>query len=208
MQGDRLKIKLREQRTFLNTSCELYDAGNEIEAIRLATTARVLLYDEGNNRGLLRQLDAKSRITWRSPRVLGLIEMGQRSRLAVMRSDIQPNTRSFKYLPIDPKLLRLDEFVENLNFDAWFNQSVFISDAGTSFSRRDFIRTLAHKEGGAHVDDLRGNYLELAQLELTNWSIDENGGVSLTEDKPIFSHMRSIAEEIRIIFEIHEELFA
>ena len=206
MDRERLVSKLNEQRVFLNNSCLLYDTGVEIEAIRLAVVARVLLHDGGNGKGLLKQLDIRNAIKWRSPVILGDIEQGQKSRLAVMRHVLTPGNESFKYIPIDPELLRLEEATESMEFEEWFHQTIFVSNEGSTFSRWNFIETLAHKEGGAHVDKLKDRHKELVDLDLTNWEIDPQGNVYLSSDRPILSHMRSIAEEIRVIFESHEKL--
>ena len=63
---EELLANLCEQLEFLRASCAAFDAGNEAEAKRLATTIRVLLYDpkKSRSRSLLVQLGAKERLKY------------------------------------------------------------------------------------------------------------------------------------------------
>ena len=63
---DELLANLCEQLEFLRASSAAFDAGTEAEAMRLATTIRVLLYDAKRSRGksLLVQLGMKQRLRY------------------------------------------------------------------------------------------------------------------------------------------------
>jgi hypothetical protein len=51
--------QLQEQIGFLDASCAAYDYGNKSEALRLATTIRVLVHDTSNSTSLLKHLGVK-----------------------------------------------------------------------------------------------------------------------------------------------------
>src|SRR4051794_39690166 len=54
-----LRRKLAEQLDFLRRSVDLFDAGHESEAIRLAVPIRVLVHDTGKSTSLLQLLGVK-----------------------------------------------------------------------------------------------------------------------------------------------------
>jgi hypothetical protein len=51
-----LKQHLQEQIGFLEASCKAFDAGDESEAKRLATSVRILCHDSKHSKSLLKQL--------------------------------------------------------------------------------------------------------------------------------------------------------
>jgi len=57
---DRLRYKLREQIRFIERSCKTFDQGEEDEAIRLATTLRILFHDTSKSTSLLKLLSLKN----------------------------------------------------------------------------------------------------------------------------------------------------
>lgn len=50
--------------SFLLRSAQAYDAGHEAEAVQLAASLRILLYDHKQSRSLLGQLGFKDRLRW------------------------------------------------------------------------------------------------------------------------------------------------
>lgn len=51
-----LKAHLKEQISFLVSSCELFDEGKRDEAKRITTHLRILFHDTGMSKSLLKQL--------------------------------------------------------------------------------------------------------------------------------------------------------
>jgi hypothetical protein len=63
-----LSSELQKQIRFLNNSSKLFDEGEEDEAVRLATTIRVLFHDTYSSTSLLKQLNIKD--------ILNLVDTG------------------------------------------------------------------------------------------------------------------------------------
>lgn len=66
--GERFKERLADELAFPKTSCERFDAGDEREAIRIATVLRVLFHDTTDRKAwplsvsLLSHLNAKDKV--------------------------------------------------------------------------------------------------------------------------------------------------
>lgn len=145
--------KLKEQYGFLKRSIDGFLAGHSSEALRIATTLRVLVHETASSNPLLKQLDPNYRqltiIDTRPPApskpggiILSYIGVGVTMNI---EKGAQPVTDLRNGSPRQ-QMVTLDE---------WWKQILLIfSDAGQriEFSRKQLILTLANKEGGAHVD--------------------------------------------------------
>ena len=150
---DELIEMLREQMVLLHISADSYDRGVREEALRLATTLRVLLHDTENSQSLLLQLGVKDGLRFLSTGSLSIIGapltgmMAGPAALAVlapmmMGGDQPPEHRALLHsVAPGPKQI----------FDTWWNDSV-LAARGEQWTRRDLVLALANKEGGAHVD--------------------------------------------------------
>jgi hypothetical protein len=134
------KIQLQRQLGFLSRSAESYDSGYHDEAVRLATTIRVLLHDTRQSTSLLSHLKVKSSIKLLT---------------TVSTPPLEPGLFLFDGLTtmslrgIEPSMSDFGEFV---SADAWWDQVVIVTGPKAWINRRLLVLGAANKDGGAHVD--------------------------------------------------------
>lgn len=177
METDKFKQQLKKQIGFLLNSCKLFDAGQWDEAIRIATSIRVILHDTSASTSLLTHLDAKHINLFTTyiepPReendsgyipvtgfAMGTINMGAKG--------------EFGYGPT------LDDFNPGisceLTVDEWWNQTIWNIDATSKLTRKGIVLAAANKDGGAHVDnELTPDYKTLANETWGTITISKGG---------------------------------
>ena len=143
-----LEEHLRQQISFLISSCKAYDHGKHHEAKRVATILRTLFHKTRSCKPLLGQLQM------------------QRTHWYNTASPFQPKNLAshlgltkFKFddgrLPyLIPK--GLPENVSKLPFDTWWSIPVLVAvkeDEKRFFSRQKLVLNVADTDGGAHVDE-------------------------------------------------------
>ena len=146
---DELLIQLKKQLGFVSRSCASFDVGFKDEAIRIAVSIRVLVYDTKNSISLLTHLGAKNIFLRTScppidENTIMLINGLSCTKMTVkfgqsMEAEYEPILDSFKRQPT---------FVPT---DAWWNQTVYRISEG-DVARRHIVLGAANKDGGAHVD--------------------------------------------------------
>jgi len=164
---DRFRENLKQQLQFIANSCEGYDRGKTIEAIRISTPLRVLFH------------------TKRSPSLLKHLGTEQVPILSTcpIRQSISEGL-AFDGLTcicgegIQPKLGPNKTDLEIPAFD-WWQQHVLSLGDGHILSRKDIVLTTVNKNGGAHVDDRLPQYYE--KLVDGLW-------ISSTEGGPLINH--------------------
>lgn len=196
---DRMRRKLREQLGYLERSTHAFDDGYEEEAIRLATTMRVLFHDKGRNKSLLGQL-----------------AMRDTTMLATPRTHFA-DWRDFLNIQLDPNgptdrgpvifLPKLQAELSSIPFDDWWESDAITNADGTSVTRRRIVLGAADQDGGAHVDPkLERFYEELASgrygLGLTgDMTFDGPApyeqGVTHYAENGHLALLRQIAHEVR-----------
>lgn len=174
------------QLKLIKNSSELYDKGNEYEAIHLASNLRVLLHDKNRNVSLLTHLNIKSKIKYLSTafdyqpaNLLSHFGLGYIS-TSIKQSEYKPN------LEIDYSKSKL------LNFDDWWNEIV-LSDNKVFISRKEIVLGIADREGGAHIDDEVGE--EQRRFSKGNGLGWEANGIPIISNTYYVS-LRVIAQEI------------
>jgi hypothetical protein len=153
--------KLAEQLDFIRASAQAYDQGKTHEAVRIATSLRVLFHDTDNSKSLCRHL-GKSHLMLASTMerdpgtgdmFLGLI--GMKAQFPITISKVQGG------LKIEMKqgdgLMRCHPLGANMkwffvNYDQWWRKQVVFRNRSLNACRRDVILSAANKDGGAHVD--------------------------------------------------------
>jgi len=156
--ADEFQKHLREQVGFLQRSADAFDLGYEDEAVRLATTIRVLCHDTAKSHSLLAQLEIKDKTDFidsafpydRANQLShsGLVQIALR--------DDGSEPRAFLDGGLPPR---------KVPFDQWWNGIAFVDAQKTEFSRQDLVLALANKEGGAHVDrELDEDYARLSRF--------------------------------------------
>jgi hypothetical protein len=180
--NERLRAKFLEQLDFLLSSAEQYDRGRHTEALRMATTMRILFHDDlvGRIGGKRKRLVSTcAPVDNRTQRYHGLVKFVSRDG----RNSVEPllddasvegiNTievrdlrmqthgpiiEPFESVPVDPNT------VIYLRVNKWWNQIVFVFSPGVSLTRREIALGAANQDGGAHVErELDGKYSRLVE---------------------------------------------
>jgi len=134
------KIQLQRQLGFLRRSAEIYDRGYHEEAVRLATTIRVMLHDTKASTSLLSHLGAKSSCTLLT---------------TVSTPPLKPGLCLFDGLTtmslhgIEPNFGERGQFVSVAD---WWKQVVLVTRPRAWITRGLLVLGAANKDGGAHVD--------------------------------------------------------
>jgi hypothetical protein len=143
---------------FLERSSAAFDAGCVDEAIRMATTIRVLIHNTATSTSLLKHLNATtislmSSCDGASPSAL--LYMG----LGVQQVKNEAGTIKATYAPL------LDGPVKiYVPVSKWWDMIVYVLGSGARLSRKKIVLTAANKDGGAHVDSaLTPEYEALAR---------------------------------------------
>jgi hypothetical protein len=141
--------KLKQQLDFVDRSSQLYDAGHKDEAIRIATSIRVLLHGTPRSTSLLQHLNKTDIKLLTSAPGGGGFGSGDHTLVALGKARIYPDTEKIEYYP------QLGNgypgFYQQIDMEKWWNQVVMILDF-QRMTRRDIVLAAANKDGGAHVD--------------------------------------------------------
>jgi hypothetical protein len=134
--------QLRRQLRFLELSSKAYDEGFSDEAIRIATSVRVLIHETKRQTPLIRHMNASnirlaSVVRGASPTAVFYTGMGR----------IETSSLGAKYYArTSPEVIKC-----YLPVNEWWTQVVYIQGS-VKLSRRDIVLAAADKDGGAHVD--------------------------------------------------------
>jgi hypothetical protein len=159
-----LKEHLRRQLRFLKNSALLFDHGEQEEAIRAATSLRVLFHDTNNSESLLTLLGAKDTV-----RILSTVPVDGPGRPQALPGYEMVGTFMWDgltrlSLPGGP-VPKLDDVPHRalLSADKWWTQWVYTT-GGHDLTRRDLVLGAANKDGGAHVDRLKAGYKAITEM--------------------------------------------
>jgi hypothetical protein len=160
--------KLDQQIKYIEVSCSEFDSGNEDEAIRIATSFRVIFHHKANSPSLIEHLDFSHK------RMLSSTRGHNDWRDYVgFKLDLNSPTPTITFP------LLADQWVE-VAMDKWWAQETVFTYKGQPYSRRKIILSMANKDGGAHVDaNLEEYYKVLCSGE---WGLGITG--NLTFDGP------------------------
>ncbi len=193
---DELLGHLKDQMEFLMSSSDSYDNGFIGEAKRLAVIIRVLLHDTDKSTSLLTQLGKKNVGFYDT-----CIDYNPHNLLAHMgliMVKMSTGIGSEYIAPLDrpsPKRMK-----GKVSFDDWWGKMVFKDSKGSIFTRGDLIKTVANREGGAHVDPkLDEDYVNLSKYNSLGWKCVVRKGDVITQadmGNPVFPSIRQIAHEV------------
>ena len=159
---------LQKQLRFLAHSCDSFDAGFRDEAVRVATTIRVLVHQTKASTSLLKHLNATtinllSTTDDAPPDTLHKMSMGT----------ISIGSDGVKYFPT----LGEGGYVAHVPVSKWWDQVVIVTDRGR-LSRRKIVLAAANQDGGAHVDaKLDPEYRALAEAGFAGTAFRSTGEV-------------------------------
>jgi hypothetical protein len=166
---DELWDKHDQQIGFLRRSASMYDSGSRDEAVRLATTLRLLLHDGGRSTSLLSLLKIKDQLryvdtarhrsdidatrqalldeTRRKPGRESAVLVDHRPGAGLVDACLFPDG-SMAWTP------RLATTSPNphVAFDEWWSTLVIEGSDERIYSRAQIVTVMANQDGGAHVD--------------------------------------------------------
>lgn len=147
--NNRLVEKLQEQLRFIQRSCVAFDQGAEEEAIRIATSLRVIFHNTNASTSIISYLELSAKKMLSSSRGHG-----------DWKDFLSHQLNLSSPAPIRMRPLLGNQFIELSIEDWWRNESVFVHNA-QKYSRRKIILSAANKDGGAHVDENLEKYYEV-----------------------------------------------
>ncbi len=145
----RITQKLTEQLNFIRRSCTSFDQGHEDEALRIATSLRILFHDTGKSVSLMKHLALKDTTMLSSSRGLGDFKDYLSHRIDLT------SEAPIKMIPLLGERFRVLPLG-----DWWSNEAVFIYN-NEGHARKKIILSAANKDGGAHVDAALETYYEI-----------------------------------------------
>jgi hypothetical protein len=153
---DRFKDHLATQLRFIERSCQHFDAGDEAEAQRIATSLRVIFHQTDRSTSLLTHLGATGismLSTACSPVSPGTLTAP--SNLASLVFRLTDEGRTFR------STVSLDNapMKRFIPFADWWSIEIVCLTAGVRMTRRSLVLAVANEDGGAHVaDTLKPDY--------------------------------------------------
>lgn len=189
-----LEEHLRQQMNFLRTSSQAFDAGTASEAVRIATSLRVLLHDTNSSHSLLGQLGIKEAMQFVDT---GLDQIPgnllSNDGLTIIRTQATSTTFAAPLGELSPRR----QSKPRKTFDDWWLADVIDDQLGNRFTRRDLVLALANKEGGAHVDpELEEAYAALSRSGSLGWIVQNDTGARPLVESPVPASVRQIAYEV------------
>lgn len=145
---ERMTKKLLEQLNFIQRSCEAYDKGFEDEAIRVATSLRIIFHQTTASTSLITHLKFGGKKMLSSSR-------GHGSAMDYLSWVINMESRQ----PVMTRPILGTEFRELYIKEWWNGEPVFVCNNQT-FTRRNIILSAANKDGGTHVDEKLEKFYE------------------------------------------------
>ena len=138
---------LAQQLGFLKSSLEAYKDGTDAEALRIATTIRVLVHETTKSNPLLKQIDHN----YLDLTILDTPKPGGKT-LVLYGIGVSVSTEK----GVQPVTDLIDPRLQPVPLRQWWTRPVLVftdqNGQQVSFSRKDLLLILANKEGGAHVD--------------------------------------------------------
>lgn len=190
---DRFKEHLATQLRFIERSNQWFDAGDEAEAQRIATSVRVICHQTGSSTSLLTHLSETSismlSTAW-SP-----LGPGKRGNLASLTIKVTDDGATFKSLALLDKA-PVKRFIP---FTDWWEIEVVCLTARVQMTRKSLVLAVANTDGGAHVDAaLKPSYTEIKSGASLVATFRPAGGNSV--EVPLESH--SVATLRQIGYEV------
>jgi hypothetical protein len=150
---DRFKEHLAAHLRFIERSCQVFDAGDEAEAQRIATSVRVICHQTRVATSLLTHLGATGismLSTTCSPVGPGtLTAPSNLASLVLRRTDDGVTFKSTAPLDNAP----MKRFIP---FTDWWETEIVCLTAGVRMTRKSLVLAVANQDGGAHVDATLG----------------------------------------------------
>jgi len=145
----RLQDQLRLQLQFIQNSCDLYDAGHQYEAVRIAVALRNLFFSSSEPKklrfpsiALVRQLGAGQIDMWSA----GLFPNASAANITDMGLELAPPAVFFV-----PKFDQHGLHKRRLGY-WWAIEPIYILPKKGALTRCQLVLSVCNKDGGTHVD--------------------------------------------------------
>lgn len=196
---------LREQIYFLQSSAQQYDLGHEIEAKRMATQIRVLVWGEEDRTrypSLLGQMHLKKKMEFIST-AQKYSDTNLLSQQCLLQMHIEYN--HFKYVP----LFENDNCFRLLAYTDWIEEIVLSDNKKNVYRRKDVLSLLANKDGGAHVDaNIPEKVARMKSKDFGGWELKTPTGDVTYGNDPVYATMRQMAfEMLQSLYLVRPQLF-
>jgi hypothetical protein len=146
---EELQDALKEQITFLHSSCESFDRGSLIEAKRIALHLRILWHNTTRSNGLVSLLDLVKDVVDTAFVVPPTF---------VSSGSPEPHSDERRLFAIGGSRAYAPLFdhgpsgISKTPFKNWWEGAVISDGEGHKFTRKDLVLKVANTDGGAHVD--------------------------------------------------------
>jgi hypothetical protein len=187
-------IELYErQMKALEASCVAYDAGEEWEAERLATTVFNLVHDGGSIASLLSQLELKDSLKFVSSGRMQQLPFGAPTVASPVLLLMRFDEKGAHYLP---KLGDGPPVYASVPFEDWWkSELIYQEKAAGQLNRARLVYALRHQDGGGHIGKLTDEvYIHLKKG--AGWQIVHPDGNSEPVSNLVAASMRQIAWEV------------
>lgn len=123
-------------------SSNLYDSGEYIESIRIATTLRVLFHDTKISKSLFTQLNLNG------TKLISTYKTIPKNKQSVVYSKIKTNSQ---HNVSNECIVKQQQIYGVYNAYEWWEQEIICAEPLVT-TRKQIVLQVANKEGGAHVD--------------------------------------------------------
>lgn len=150
---------LEQQVNFICRSCEAYDRlQREDEAIRIATHLRVIFNSTRNSVSLIEQCRLEGEAMLSTSSFLDGHQLG----FGLIDLYLNRKTGETSCHPC----LDIDTYPRLIPMQKWWDEEIVIKYGEKALTRRDIVRTMVDKDGGAHVDPgpLPPEYIDLKRF--------------------------------------------
>lgn len=178
---EELRYQYAIQFKMLQKRCDAFYDGDRFEARDIATILRKLLYDHGQSKSVLQQLDMKENLQCLDSRALGNLSLAS-------TQAAWPRT----VIPFRPYT---DENM--VPFDIWWRgQEFHVLYKNIVFTRKELVLTIANQDGGAHVDPTIDERIAILGRKKSPWNVmyDDKEPIGLYEWE--LASMCAIGEEL------------
>ncbi|MFE9785194.1 hypothetical protein ACFYO7_07430 [Nocardia salmonicida] len=191
----RMKDELARQLRLMRTACTAFDAGDEEQALNIATRLRTLFHQTSASTSLVTHLGTAA------PTKIHTTERQHGDWQDFLSIALAPLTVP----PVRTSPLLGRAVLEPVAIEDWWaGQPVFVHDS-TAFSRKQIVLSMVNKDGGAHVDKLQKFYIVLQEgmnfMGITgNFTFDGPApypqGQVIYPDNGHYSLLRQFAHEV------------
>ncbi|MEJ7759555.1 MAG: SEC-C metal-binding domain-containing protein [Gemmatimonadaceae bacterium] len=187
---DETAAAYHEQWAFLRKSCAAFDAGDETEAKRIATSLRILLHDTKRSTSLLTQLKLKDALFFDTAENVNNDNLLPTFGLVLAH---YTGTDCRFVAPIEKPLGRP---IWMIPFEYWWRKRVVRVPEQFELTRADLVLTLADQDGGAHADDaIEERYYRLSRENAMGYTFTLSDGPSIPVSGVERASVRQIAHE-------------